>query len=236
MRYRCLLIDHDDTTVDSTPAVHYLAHREQMRRLGREAETLSLEQWYRINYDPGLRHYLEHDLALSKAEQQLCYRVWREFTTGTIPPFFTGVLPLLERFRNAGGMIVVVSHSEPDIILSHYREQDELPGFEPDEIIGWTGEQTKNKPHPWPVEYVEGRWEIPREAMLVVDDLKPGIVMARTAGVDSAGVGWSHRVPELKSDLGRLATYYVESVAELEEIILSPPSREHPAQPVSTTS
>jgi phosphoglycolate phosphatase/pyrophosphatase PpaX len=33
LRYRCLLVDHDDTAVDSTSAVHYPAHLEALREL-----------------------------------------------------------------------------------------------------------------------------------------------------------------------------------------------------------
>ena len=219
MRYPCLLIDHDDTAVDSTPAVHYQAHLEQMRRLGRHSEALSLEQWYRVNFHPGLRHYLEEELQLSQDEQHLCYTIWREFTTTEVPPFFDGLLPLLARFKSAGGILAVVSHSEPDIILRHYRSQEEVPGLEPDEIFGWMGDSKKNKPHVWPVEQMERLYGITREEMLVVDDLKPGIIMAREAGVASVGVGWSHRIPELKGQLERLATWYAENVADLEQIV-----------------
>ena len=43
MKYKCLMIDHDDTTVDSTPSIHHLAHIEQMKQLGRSHEALDLE-------------------------------------------------------------------------------------------------------------------------------------------------------------------------------------------------
>lgn len=190
-----------------------------MRRLGRQEEALSLEQWYSVNYHPGLRHYLEEDLKLTQEELDLCYRIWREYTTTTTPPFFPGVLPFLARYRAAGGLIAVVSHSEPDIILRHYREQSEAPGLEPDEIIGWTGDREKNKPSVWPVRNVAERTGIAPRNMVVVDDLKPGILMARSAGVDSIGVGWSHRVPELREDIRQLATFYAETVEELERIV-----------------
>jgi phosphoglycolate phosphatase/pyrophosphatase PpaX len=219
MRYSCLLIDHDDTTVDSTPAVHHKAHLEQMRRLGREEQALSLEEWFRINYHPGLRTYIEEHLQLSSEEQQFCDEIWREFTATAVPPFFPGVLPLLNRFRAEDGLIVIVSHSEPDVIRRHYRLQQEVPGLEPDIILGWTGDKQKNKPSTWPIRHVEEVLGVDRRDMLVVDDLKPGIIMARDAGVDSVGVGWSQRVPELKEDIGRLATYFAETVSDLEAII-----------------
>ena len=70
MKYKCLVIDHDDTTVDSTPAIHYLAHQEQMRRLGRESETSTLEEWFEVNFDPGFSVYIDSILALTDRYKQ----------------------------------------------------------------------------------------------------------------------------------------------------------------------
>jgi phosphoglycolate phosphatase/pyrophosphatase PpaX len=131
-------------------------------------------------------------------------------------------------------MFVVVSHSEPDIILRHYRSQSEVPGLEPNEIIGWTGDKEKNKPFTWPVEKTAETTGVPLSRMLVVDDLKPGIIMARNAGVDSVGVGWSHQVPELRRDLGMLATYYAETVADLERIVCGTETGEEETQELSS--
>ena len=220
MNYRCILIDHDDTAVDSTPSVHYKAHIEQMQRLGRQQETLSLQEWFEVNYDPGLVVYLNETLHLTEEEQRLCYSIWREFTTTLVPPFFSGILPLLSRFGDAGGIIVIVSHSEPDIIRRHYEEQQEVPGFMPHLIIGWTGDRDKNKPATWPVETAMEKYSLSSEEVLVVDDLKPGIIMARNAGVDSVGVGWSHQVEKLKRDIRTFSTYYAETVEELERLLL----------------
>jgi phosphoglycolate phosphatase/pyrophosphatase PpaX len=225
MNYLCLLIDHDDTAVDSTPSVHHKAHIEQMHRLGREDQILSLPDWFRINYDPGLVHYMNEVLRLTREEQQLCYSIWREYTTTLVPPFFPGILPLLKRFSTQGGIVVVVSHSEPDIIRRHYAEQLEVPGFIPHLIIGWTGDREKNKPFTWPVETVLENYALSPEELLVVDDLKPGITMARNAGIASVGVGWSHQLEELKQDIRAYSTYYAETVEELEQLIFSKEKR-----------
>ncbi|MBN2656366.1 MAG: HAD family phosphatase [Spirochaetales bacterium] len=221
MKYKCLIIDHDDTTVDSTPSIHYLAHQEQMRRIGRESETSTLEEWFKVNFDPGFSVYIDKVLKLTEAEKKICYEIWREFTTVLNPPFFEGMLSLLNDFRNQGGIIVVVSHSEPDIIRNHYETQSELPGFMPDRIIGWTGEPEKQKPFPWPVEEVMKEFSLSRKEILVVDDLKPGITMANRAGVDSAGVGWSHNLPVIRKAISRESTYFLESVEELRRLVFS---------------
>lgn len=221
MKYKCLIIDHDDTTVDSTPAIHYLAHQEQMRRLGRESQTSTLEEWFTVNFDPGFTVYIDSILKLTDEEKQICYKTWREFTTVMTPPFFEGMLPLLNEFRENGGIVSVVSHSEPDIILSHYQKQTEIPGFIPDLIIGWTGDPDKQKPAPWPVDQIRKQFDLKKEQILVVDDLRPGITMANRAGVDSAGVGWSHNLPIIKNGIIDQCTYFFDSVQDLYNLVFS---------------
>jgi len=221
MKYKCLIIDHDDTTVDSTPSIHYLAHREQMKRIGREKEISTLEEWFKVNFDPGFSVYIDSVLKLSEEEKKICYEIWREFTTVLTPPFFEGMLNLLQDFRDKGGVIAVVSHSEADIIRSHYEKQKEIPGFAPDIIIGWTGEPEKQKPNTWPVEEVMKEFNLSREDILVVDDLKPGITMAKRAGVDSVGVGWSHNLPVIRDAISKDCTYFLYSVDELRNIVFS---------------
>jgi len=219
MKYRCLMIDHDDTTVDSTPSIHYPAHREQMKQLDRPEDILSLEDWFLINYEPGIGPFMSETLKLNSEEQKLCYRVWREYTTSLVPDFFPGILPLLRDFRGSGGIVVVVSHSEADVIKKHYELQQELPGFLPDRIIGWEGIAEKHKPHPWPVYSVMEEFGLFREDILVVDDLKPGILMARRAEVDAAAVNWSHRHPVIREGLAELATYSLDSVEDLRHLL-----------------
>ncbi len=215
------MIDHDDTAVDSTPTIHHPAHIEQMRQLGRSHQASSLTEWFKINFHPGLAVYLEENLKLSEEENKLCYSIWRDFTTSQVPPFFPGILKMLYRFKSLGGIVVVVSHSEPDIIKTHYKQQHEFPGLSPDRIFGWNGNPEENKPNSWPVKETIRQFGIKKEEILVIDDLKPGITMAIEAGVDSAGVGWSqsHQIPEIKADLSGICTYYFNAVIDLEKMI-----------------
>lgn len=221
MKYSCILLDHDDTTVDSTPSIHYPSHREQMKRLGREEQILSLEEFFLINFEPGLTSYFNDVLKLSKDELALCYDVWREFTTTRTPEFYPGILAMLNRYQELGGIIVVVSHSEADVIRHHYEKQEIFPGFMPQRIIGWDGVVEKHKPHPWPVLDVMREYELEQRDILVVDDLKPGILMAHRAGVDSAAVTWSHGHPVIRKGLAEMASYELNSLKEFESLLFS---------------
>ena len=147
--YRCILIDHDDTAVDSTAAIHYPAHIEALRVLRPGRTPPSRDQWILHNFH-GIMEYLTGELGLTQEEQATEFVIWRGFATSHVPPFFPGFLSLMAEYHRAGGLVAVISHSEADVIASHYRAA-QGPGFTPDLIYGWQHDATKRKPSPWPV-------------------------------------------------------------------------------------
>jgi len=57
--------------------------------------------------------------------------------------------------------------------------------------------------------------------LLMVDDLKPGLDMARSAHVDFASAGWSHIVEEIESYMRANSDYYFKEVKELKNLVLN---------------
>jgi phosphoglycolate phosphatase/pyrophosphatase PpaX len=219
MRYRCLILDHDDTTVRSTAEIHYPSYVEAMRRLRPDLKPLEMREFLEKNFDPGIIAFLTGEVGLSSDELQLEYEIWRSFTTSTVPSFFPGMIELLEDVRARGGLLAVVSHSEEDIIRWHYREATG-GALVPDAVMGWHHEEHKRKPSAYPVERVLEELSVePREA-LMVDDLKPGVTMARAAGVSVAGAGWGHRVSSIAEQMRDICDVYLESVEDLREYVL----------------
>ncbi len=51
----------------------------------------------------------------------------------------------------------------------------------------------------------------PEEA-LILDDLKPGVLMSRATGVAAAGAGWSHRIPEIARYMRAHTIAFFESI------------------------
>ena len=220
LRFDCLLLDHDDTAVDSTSAIHYPAHVEAMRVLRPGLKPVGLEGWFLKNFHPGVMRYLEGELGLTAQELEVEYGIWRAFTTSRTPPFFAGFLETLREYRRRGGKIVVVSHSESDVILRHYRESGGRPLL-PDLVFGWDEDEQRRKPNPWPVEQALRRLEIPASRALILDDLKPGVLMGQRTGVAAAAAGWAHRIPAIRQYMQASCLAYFESVAEFREFILA---------------
>lgn len=218
-RFRCLLIDHDDTAVASTAAVHYPAHLEALRQMRPGREPPTLEQWLRWNFDPGIMEYLAGELAMTPAELEREYAIWRSFTTRTVPPFFAGFAELMRDFRSAGGRVAVVSHSEADVIEGHYRANG-VPGSEPDLVFGWVLDASRRKPSPWPALEALRQFGCPPGDALVLDDLKPGVVMSQAAAIPLAAAGWGHAIPEIEAYMRAHSVGYFRTVEELRHFIL----------------
>ena len=226
LRYRCVLVDHDDTAVDSTAAIHYPAHLDALAQLRPGRVPPTPEQWLLRNFH-GIMDYLEGELGMTPAELERELEIWRTWTTTHVPSFFPGFLELLRDYRRAGGLVAVISHSEADVIEAHYRaaggglgKADSTP-FVPDLIFGWVPEAEHRKPSPWPVQEALRRFSCAPAEGLVVDDLKPGVIMARAAGVDFAAAGWSHRVEEIERYMRAHAAAYCARIDDLRALLLA---------------
>jgi phosphoglycolate phosphatase/pyrophosphatase PpaX len=217
LRFACLLLDHDDTAVDSTASVHYPAHLEAMRVLRPGLDPLGLDGWFLKNFHPGIMPYLEKELGLSPEELAVELEIWRSFTAHRLPRFFPGMLETLGEYKDRGGRIAVISHSEPDMIRKHYRSAGPL---EPDLVFGWDTEETRRKPSPWPVLETLRLLELPVERALALDDLKPGVLMARAAGVAVAGAGWAHDIGEIREYMRSNCLAFFETVRAFREFLL----------------
>lgn len=218
MNYRCLVLDHDDTTVDSSPSIHHPAHVEQIRTIRPGMEPVSVLEWLYIQSDPGFGAYMFDVLKLTDAEMKVCEQIWRSYVDRIDPEFFPGMVDFLKEFHNAAGIVTVVTHSEADIVHRNYAAR--AAGLKPDLVIGWSDAPGKHKPDPWPLAEIMRTFGLERHDILVVDDQMPGIKMAQSAGVDSAAVGWGVNHPEVLNRIKEAATTFLPTVEALRAAVL----------------
>lgn len=159
---------------------------------------------------------LTEELGFNEDELKAEFEIWQSFTKNSLPEFFPGFQDTIREYREAGGTVAVVSHSEVPVIEKHY----EAAGFMPDLIYGWDHDHEKRKPHPYPLYDIIEKTGHRADGLLVVDDLRPGIEMAHTAGVAAAGAGWAHQIPEIRSFMEDACDYYLETIQDFKELIL----------------
>ena len=211
LKYPCLVLDHDDTTVNSTATVHYPCFVEYMEKFFPNVH-LSLEEYFRYNFDPGVVELFTKICGMTWEQMLDEEAYWKEYVKHHVPKAYPGIREILLEQRRRGGKICVVSHSFTENILRDYREND-LP--EPDLVFGWESPPEQRKPAVYPLEQTMKTFGMKPEELLVVDDLKPGYDMAKAAGVPFAAAGWANDIPQIESFMRKNCGLYFKTVEEL---------------------
>lgn len=215
MKYKCLVLDHDDTVVNSTATIHYPAFLAFMKN-ARPSLTMSLEEYFALNFDPGVIALFRDICGLSPEEIKAEETFWRSFVKNHIPQAYPGIRSILEEHKRQGGLICVVSHSFSDYIRRDY-DHNHLPM--PDLIFGWDLDPALRKPHPYALYEIMRKLDLQPEDLLVLDDLKPGYDMAAAAGVPFAAAGWANDVASIESFMRSSSPLYFKKVTELAEYL-----------------
>jgi len=218
MKYRCLILDHDDTVVKSTPDIHYPSFIEALKVLRPDRLPLSLEDFVSYCFNPGFAELCKDILKFTKEEQEYQYKVWKRYTKEKVPEFYPGFVDLIKEYKKSGGIVCVVSHSESEQIVRDYKLNC---GLTPDLIFGWELEEEKRKPNPYPILEIMKEFNLNNSEIMVVDDLKPGLDMARSCNITFAAAGWSHLIPEIKNYMKINSDYYFTTVSSLKNFIFN---------------
>lgn len=216
MKYKCLVFDHDDTVVNSTATIHYPCFVEFCEKYRPDIH-FSIEDFVRYNFEPGLMEFYHKICGLTEDEMEAQYGHWLSYTKDHRAEAVCGIREIMEKHRENGGIITVVSHSYGENILKDY-EVNGLP--KPDMVFGFEQPRDELKPSPIPVRKIMSEYGMTQNDVLVIDDLKPGYLMARSAGVSFAAAGWSFDIPANSAFLREHADYYCKSVADLAGIVL----------------
>ncbi len=208
LKYPCLIVDHDDTVVNSTATVHFPCFVEYMN-LYRPGYRCTLEHYFLRNFHPGVVPFFRDEVGLSEEEMVHEQAWWNAYVQRHVPEVYPGMADILWRQKREGGLLCVISHSYRDNILRDYRENG-LP--EPDAVYGWECPPHLRKPNPWAVEQIMEKYALAPGQVLVLDDLKPGHDMARAAGVDFAAAGWANDIGEIERFMRENCRYYFKTV------------------------
>lgn len=216
LRFPCLVLDHDDTVVQSEATVNYpcfLRFLEQYR----PGMTISLGEYVADCNKMAFVDMCKTRFSMTDEELSEEYLFWKAYAKEHIPDPFPGIKELLHRYRQAGGVICVISMSAEDTIRRDYRTHF---GLEPDRIFGWDVPEEYRKPHPWALEQIQALYSFAGEEILVVDDMKFAVGMARSAGCPIAFAGWGRReYPQICREMESLCDHSFYSTEDLEKFL-----------------
>lgn len=219
LRYRCLVLDHDDTVVNSTASIHHPCFQAYLNQV-RPGATISLTDYLLANFSPGFPEMCRQRYRLSEEEltQELAF--WKRYVAQHTPIAYPGIAALLQQYCAAGGIICVVSHSLSAYILRDYAANG-LPA--PELVFGWDAPPQQRKPYPYPLLEIMRRLCLTPAQLLMVDDAKPGYTMARSCGVDFAAAGWAYDLAPISDFMQQHCDYYLPSIDALAQLLLTEP-------------
>lgn len=213
LKYPCLVLDHDDTVVQSETTVNYPYFMEFLGEY-RPGMTITQQEYISGCFDPGYIEMCRRRFQFTDDELLIEYKGWKEYIACHIPDPYPGIGRIIRRQKEAGGIVCVVSQSAQGNILRDYRTHFDM---EPDEIFGWDLEPEHRKPSTWALEQIMKKYGLSPAQLLVVDDMKPAVEMARKAGAPIAFAGWGRndfpnicREMEKLCDLAFYSTEYFE--------------------------
>lgn len=216
LKYPCLVLDHDDTVVQSEATVNFPCFQDILPRF-RPGASISLEKYVEGCCHLGFADLCRVWFGFTEQELEEEYQIWRKYIMTHIPPPFPGMDRIIRRQKEAGGLVCVVSHSCEENITRDYRTHF---GILPDRIYGWDLPEEKRKPSTYSLRQIMAAYNLTPKDLLVVDDMKPGYEMASRAGVPIAFAGWGRRdYPEIAAEMTRLCDYSFHSPAALEHFL-----------------
>ncbi len=219
MRYKCLVLDHDDTVVNSTATIHYPCFIEYLGKYHPELkDRYTLESYLVKNFSPGVSELFLGEIGMTEEEFEFEQGYWENYVKSHIPDAYPGIGEIIREFRDMGGIIAVDSHSMTSYIKRDY-EHNGLPM--PDVIYGWDIPKEKRKPAPDTLFELMERYSLDPREILVVDDLKPGYDMAKSAGVDFAAAGWAYSVAQIAEFMRENCDFYLKNVGELKDLLFN---------------
>ena len=217
LKYKCLVLDHDDTAVASEASVNYPCFLLVLDRFRPGVPHMDLDTFTRWCFDPGFAGLMRQYYHFDDQEMKDEFQMWLDYVKDHIPPAYPGMKEIILEQKRQGGYVCVVSHSGRENILRDYRHHF---GIEPDLIFSWEDPEEQRKPSTYPLEAIMAAYGLSPADLLVVDDLKPGCDMAKKAGVEIAYAGWGRKnVPEVGLLMRKWCDYAFDSPEQLYEFL-----------------
>jgi beta-phosphoglucomutase-like phosphatase (HAD superfamily) len=216
MKYKCLVLDHDDTVVNSSQSIHYPAFLHTLKTLRPHLKPLSFQEFNHHCFIYGFNHLCKERYQFSEDEMQIEYKIWKSHTISKQADPFDGWLELLHKFKEHGGRIVVVSYSESNEILRDYTDHF---GFSPDLIFAHDHGKDKLKPNPFPIHKLMEDFKLSKNEILVIDDMPVGFEMAKNADVDFIWAQWAYFDESLNQQIIKTSSQSLLNVNALYEIL-----------------
>lgn len=220
LRFPCLVMDHDDTVVQSERTIGY-PYFCQILSVLRPGETISFRDYVTDCHNLGFADMCRTRWHFTEQEMDDEYKGWMTYVMEHAPAPFPGIRELLQHQRAEGGRICVVSHSS---VVNITRDYELHFGLQPDAVYGWDYPEELRKPSTFPLKDIMKQFGYTSQDLLVVDDMKLAWRMAKPLDVKVAFAAWGKLdFPELTQEMRTLCDFSFDDPKNLENFLFFQP-------------
>ena len=94
MKYKCMILDYDDTLVMSTREIHHPSFLETLKVLKPEKDC-SLREYIDLSFDIGFERMCREKFDFSDEDLKIEEKLWREYTQKVSPSMYDGISRVL---------------------------------------------------------------------------------------------------------------------------------------------
>ena len=211
LKYPCLVLDHDDTVVQSELTVNFPYFLLTLDSF-RPGATISAEEYADGCYRMGFANMCRQRFSFTEQEILEEYMGWKEYIKTHIPDPFPGIGDVIRKQKALGGKVCVVSHSCNENITRDYRTHF---GILPDDIFGWELPEELRKPNDYALKAIMDKYGFSPREMLVVDDMKLAYTMAKKQQVPIAFAAWGRKnCPAICEEMRRICDFSFDTPQE----------------------
>ena len=216
LKYPCLVLDHDDTVVRSEATINYPCFCDILDEF-RPGEKISLAEYILECSRLPFGEMCRQRYGFTDEELQSEYQFWKDYIRTHTPDPFPGIERIIHRQKEEGGLVCVVSLSGTENILRDYNTHF---GMEPDAVYSWDLPEHLRKPNTYPLRHIMDTYHLSPSQLLMVDDMKPGAMMAKVMGVPVAFAAWSRLdYPEIMEHMTKICDFTFRKTQELEDFL-----------------
>ena len=147
------------------------------------------------------------------------YLDWKEYVKTHMAEPYAGIERIIQKQKELGGLVCVVSHSSEAIITRDYQA---FIGVNPDAIYGCDYPAEQQKPNIYPLQAIMEQFALSPDELLVLDDSKIGYDMAAAAGVKIGFAAWSKEgFDDVLNQMSNLCDYTFPSIADFEGFLFA---------------
>lgn len=212
LKYPCLVLDHDETVVQSEKTIGYPCFCQTLSRL-RPQETITLEEYVHWCNEVGFVEMCRTKFLFTDEELTEEYNDWMEYVKTHVPEPFPNIHQVIHRQKELGGIVCVVSHSSQKNISRDYQFHFNIL---PDAIYGCDYPKEQQKPMPYPLLDILQRYQLKPDEILVVDDMQLACQMAAPLDIAVAFAAWGKQdFPTISHQMRSICKYTFETPKEL---------------------